>query len=265
MLVIYADVLLAINFSMDFLSLFITSIFLHLKIKKLRIILAALLGAVYAFLQMVIDISGISLIALTIASAIIMVNIAFSEKKFKRIMLITFIYMFVSMLLGGIMSLLYSLMNNILAGFIEKYSYEGAYNSARIWIIISLTAIASVVFSKILTSKKEIKEVDVIIVIGKTKYELKGLCDSGNLLKEPFSGRNVILVSEEGKIGEEIQKIEDIHKKFIPYRDVSGEGVLRGVVPKTILINGILVDAIVATTKNKSFSSYGALVPRALT
>ena len=46
-MILYADVLFAINFSMDFLALFICSIVLHKKLSKNRIIIASILGAFF--------------------------------------------------------------------------------------------------------------------------------------------------------------------------------------------------------------------------
>ena len=49
-LTLYADVLFAINFSMDFLAMFICSIILHIKTTRKRIILAAVLGGAFGVL-----------------------------------------------------------------------------------------------------------------------------------------------------------------------------------------------------------------------
>ena len=120
------------------------------------------------------------------------------------------------------------------------------------------------VFSKILSSKKEEKSADIKVTLRNEAHKLIGLSDTGNLLKDPLSGKHVILVSENCALGKEITRTEDIYKRYIPYRDVSGEGVLKGILPKEILINDVQVSAIVATTKAKSFDGYDALIPSAL-
>ncbi len=263
-MILYADILLAINFSMDFLSLFLCSIFLHLKVRKLRIILSSMLGALYALLQMVVTLNGASSIIVCTAVALMMVIIAFPYNNLKQTGIRLAIYLFVSTALGGIMSLVYTCMNKILSSYIENYSYEQAYDTARLWIIISLTAIISVVFSRIIVSKKEDKTAEISVEIGVKKYNILGLVDSGNLLKDPLSGKSVVLVSNKSEIGAEIEKFEDIYKKYIPYSDIDGEGLLKGIVPNEILVNGTSVCAIIATVKSKDFGGYDALVPRAL-
>ena len=168
---------------MDFLSLFLCSILLHLKIRKWRIIISSLVGAFYAFLQMVVSIEGLATVFGSVAVALLMVMIAFSHKGTKQIMVVTAVYLFVSTALAGIMSLLYSVMNSALETFIKSYSYDKAYDTARLWIIISLTAIISVIFSKILVTKKDIKSAEISVTVKKQQYNLIGLSDSGNLLK----------------------------------------------------------------------------------
>ncbi|MBR2025089.1 MAG: sigma-E processing peptidase SpoIIGA, partial [Clostridia bacterium] len=61
-------------------------------------------------------------------------------------------------------------------------------------------------------------------------FKLNGLCDSGNLLKEPISGKNVILISKNTKLGQIIEKEQEIKKRYVPYNVVNGEGVLKGII-----------------------------------
>ena len=263
-MVLYVDILLAINFSMDFLALFICSLLLHLKLSKLRIILSSIIGATYSLIQVLSGIDGFALIILSLIVGITMVLITFPTKKLGRLCFTCLVYLFVNTLLGGLMSLLYSFFNRILASFISNYSYESTYSSARIFIIISLTGVASIVFSKIIYSKKNLEIVEVTLKINESLYKLRGLCDSGNLLTEPFSGKRVVLISEESEAGKEIEQISDLYKKYIPYSDINGRGMLKGVAPKEIIVNGTPLNLIVATVKNKSFNGYDALVPSGL-
>ena len=263
-MVLYADVLFAINFSMDFLSLFLCSILLHLRIKRIRAVLSSLIGAAYAFFQMVISLGVISTILSGVAVAMIMILVAFSYQNLRRALSQVAVYLLVTALLGGVMSALYSLMNRALSSFIESYSYDKAYDTARLWIIISLTAVISVILSKILVSKKDVKSAEITVFIKERKFNLTALVDSGNMLRDPLSGKCVILVSEGSEIGQEIEKFEEIYKKYIPYRDVNGEGLLKGISPNEIIINGKSVSAIVATVKSKSFDGNDALLPSAL-
>lgn len=263
-LVLYVDILFLINFSMDFLSLFLCSMILHKRKNKLRFFLASLVGAIYGVTQVLCSIDGIINLLLCILIGVAMCLIAYKDKGIGRTLISVALYTFISATLGGIMSLVYSFFNRILADIINQYTYEGAYNGARTFIIIGITAIFAMVISRILTKKKDVKTVELKVTFCENEYKLQGLCDSGNLLTEPFSGKCVILVSENSKLGIEIKNTSDIRKRYIPYRDVNGEGVIMGICPSKIDINGRLVDAVVASSKNKDFGGYDALVPNAI-
>lgn len=264
MLVLYADVLFAINFSMDFLALFFTSALLHIKLKKIRILLGSFFGAAYGIVQVFVDMNIIAKLIISLVVAIVMVTISFTEIHTKRILTASILYLFVSMMLGGIMTLIYTFLNSVLSEFLHNYTNEQTYNGARLFVIIALTAIASLIFSRILMSRKGVKVATVLICIGGKSFSLKGLCDSGNLLTEPFTGKCVILVTKNSGVGKSIDEISELHKKYIPYKDVTGTGMLKGIIPDRIYINDNLVSAVVAVSKNDGFNGYDALVPSAL-
>ena len=122
----------------------------------------------------------------------------------------------------------------------------------------------ALIFGRILTAKKDESVGEVCVRIGREEFVLSGLSDSGNLLTEPFSGKPVILVSEKSQLGAAIEKEPDVVKRYIPYEDVSGTGMLKGVMPKEIKVNNCVVDCMVATVRNKDFNGYDALVPSSL-
>ena len=96
------------------------------------------------------------------------------------------------------------------------------------------------------------------------EYELTGLCDSGNLLKDPLSDKDVILVAKDTNIAIKIESLDDIYKRFIPFQDISQKGMLKGVIPQKILIEDKEVSAIVAPAKQDSFGNTDALIPASL-
>ncbi len=263
-MILYADILFAINFSMDFLALFVCSVITHNRFKRVRILVSSSIGAAYGVIEVIWVKSIFVSLLCSVIIAVIMVLICFEVKKVKVITILTAILFFVSTMLGGIMSLLYSALNKLLSEYIREHTYESAYNSARICVIIGLTAIISIIFSRIITSKKDEKNVELKITINDKEFSLMGFCDSGNLLIEPFSGKRVILVCENSEIGEMIKKAEITKRKYIPYKDINGEGILCGTVPREVIINECSKDAVVAVAKNENFNGYDALVPNAL-
>lgn len=261
---LYADILFAINFSMDFLSLFLCSIILHKKTTKLRMLIASVIGAIYGVLDVIFIRKEILSIVICILMSIIICIIAFFEKNLKRMLLSIFVYWGISATLGGLMSLLYSFLNRIFLDFLAEYPVKSVYNGARFFLIVSITAIVSIFFSKIFTNKKDIKATEVTIEYGGEKYKITALCDSGNMLTDPLSGKPVVLVSKKTRLGNKLEKVDDKFKRYIPYNDVSGKGMLKGIVPQKIKVGENLVDAIVAPINKDDFASYEALVPQTL-
>ncbi|MBE6662940.1 MAG: hypothetical protein E7602_00380 [Ruminococcaceae bacterium] len=260
-MILYADILFAINFSMDFLALFICSIILHKKLNKKRIIIASLIGALFGVLDVIVQLNQVLSILFSVVIAIVMCLISFTEINLKKAILTNLTYWGVSACLGGVMSLLFSFFNRIFGEYIEKYSQESAYNGARFLIIASLTAIVSIIFTRIFTTKKDVKATEITIKFDKKEYKLEALCDSGNMLCDPILVKPVILVTCKSKIGKTIKTKDDIRKRYIPYSDVSGSGILKGIIPESVCVGKNKVDAIIAPIEKNDFAGYEALVP----
>ena len=66
---IYGDVLFLINFSMDFLSLFITGKIMHLKMNKWRLLASATVGGVYGVASLFFPFDGVLLVLANVVCA----------------------------------------------------------------------------------------------------------------------------------------------------------------------------------------------------
>ena len=260
-LTLYVDVLFAINFSMDFLALFISSMILHKKATKIRMIISSLLGATFGVIEVLSTLNWAWSLIFSLTVSILMCIIAYKEKYFKRLIFTLITFWIVSASLGGAMSFLYSVLNKVLSSVIKSFSPSISYNGARFFIIVSLTAIVGIVFSRIFSKKKDVKSTEITVLIDKIEYKIKALCDSGNMLTEPISSRAVILVCEKTPLGKKIKEIDNRFKRYIPYSGVDSGGILMGYVPSEIYIGDNLVDAIIATLKKDSFAGYDGLVP----
>ena len=261
---LYIDVLFAINFSMDFLSLYLTSVILHKKIYKTRIIISAVLGSIYGIIEFIFPLKATISILFSIMVSILMCVLTFKKCSIGKYFTSFILFWGVSASLGGLMSVVYSFINKIFYEYIKDYSYTEIYSGARFFIIASISVFVATMVNRIYTNKKEIKETEIEISFKNTIYKMKGMCDSGNLLKEPISGRSVILISKNSQLGKIIDNENEIKKRYIPYSVVDGEGILKGILPNSIVINGNEVNAIVAPIDNKNIDGLEAIIPSSL-
>lgn len=261
---IYADMLFAINFSMDFISLFITASIMRRKIHKKRTLLASAIGGLYGVFEIICSFKPWVSALLAVLVSILMCFIAYFEKSIKRFVGMFVVYWGVGACLGGFMSVFYSLLNKLLADYINDYTYNKVYTGARFFIVSALAILISMLLGRFFTNEKQIKSVPIEIIVKDRSFSITALCDSGNLLTEPISGKAVVLVCNETELGKEILSTPDIYKRYIPYTGVGGEGMLKGIIPKTIKINGLERVAVVASIEKKDFAGYEACVPMSL-
>ena len=261
---VYVDVLFAINFSMDFLALFLTNLILFKKIHKVRILIASLVGGLYGTLEFFADINFVWAIVINVSITFMMCTIAFEISKLSKYLSTLVIFWGVSSTLGGIMTLLYNLINKVFYTYIENYTYEEIYTGARFFIVVSLSLLFALLLNKIFFAKKEKEELDIIIEYNGAFYKAKGICDSGNLLKEPFTGKSVILIDKNSLIGQLIEKEREAKKKYIPYHTIDSNGVLKGIVPNRVIIDNCEVSAVVAPVENINSDGFDAIVPSCL-
>ena len=178
--VLYADVLFLLNFSMDFLSLAASASLLSLRKKPLRLSVAAALGALYAVTFTVADASGtLSLISAVIV-AFAMCIIGFGYNGISSLISSASLMMGCGALLGGIMTSLLS---------------QGVYIPTPT-IIISAVVI-SFFLIRAVRMKKGCVAVEVSVSYREKTAEFSALCDSGNLMRDPFGASPVMLVSKD--------------------------------------------------------------------
>ncbi len=197
-MVVYGDLLFLINFSMDFLCFYISCLLLHQKLPLFRTCLAAFVGGVYSVLALFIDIAGVGATVIDISILVLMCLTVYVCKDISVLRIIkgVFLYFFVSALLGGLMTALFSLFNRVELLAKDAEVTEGI----NVWIF-ALLAIVGSIFTlkggKIFRSSSAKRVVTLYIETDEECAELCALVDSGNLVIDPISGKSVIFVSVE--------------------------------------------------------------------
>lgn len=194
--VVYADLLFLVNFSMDFLCFFVTAQLLHRPFRVWRSILASAMGGVYSVAILFINLKfAPSLIAdLGFCILMCMCAVGLKNKRTSEFFLYTSVYFGVSMGTGGCMTAMYSLLNRLDLPLSEvKDNPDGI----SVWLF-GLLAVASGVVAMLggrMFKSASANEVSTLeITYGGRTLTLRGMTDTGNMLREPISGKPVIIV-----------------------------------------------------------------------
>lgn len=195
---IYLDVILLENILMNYIIVFATGLIVKVKIRQLNLILASLIGAVYAVLSYLTALPIYSNFVLKLVLSICMVYVAFRSKNVKVLLKHLLIFYLTSFAFGGCaFALLYYvrpqdiLMKN--GVYIGTYPLKIALLGGLIGFVI-----VNVAF-KIIKNKISKKDMfcEVEINFQNKVSRIKAMIDTGNLLKDPITGTNVIVVESE--------------------------------------------------------------------
>lgn len=268
--VLYADVLFAIDFSMDFLSLYAAGALLSLRRSVGRMSAAASVGALYAVAVTALQIGGLGGASGALLVSGLMTLIAFGRGGSVRGFLRTAAAVWgCGALLGGFMTLISGLFGGTLPG-------GGAAD-----LFFAGTA-ALLGFGRLLRGWVGCGFAEISVPYGENVCECRALIDSGNLLTDPLSALPVILVC-----AKEARRFagDETDGKFrgIPQADASVRGGVR-IVPRrcggeTKLLYGFLCPAVQIRRGGKSvcrravicidhdadsYAGCGALLPSSL-
>lgn len=194
---VYLDVLLLENILMNYLILAVTSKFLKKRVKSLRLLLGAFIGAVYVIILLFLPQIHIyySLSAKLILSVVIIGVTFFPKKLHEFIKTFTCFYMTTFIFAGAAFAFL-SL--NQGGGIVRNGAFYVYLNSKMSFILIAalVTLILIRAFYQFI---KEYGSGDKVLVSLYVVFDGNGiwvpaLVDTGNQLKDPLSGAPVIIV-----------------------------------------------------------------------
>lgn len=257
---VYADILFLVNFSMDFLTLYLTGRLMHKTIRKWRLIIAAFVGgtAGTAYLlttEIIATEAKLFTILFGIFISTVMAIISFG-KSTSKIMLVreSLSVWGAGTLLGGIMTLILSLGEPVYIA--DNSNFFTAFGACFL-ISIGLTRMFSIAKSK--------KSVRVRVEAVGIVHEFDALCDSGSFATEPISGLPVIIVRKTA-IEDWVEKLEAIpcQLKFrmVPLHGIAGDCLLKGFLPEKLTVNKIETRAVIAVQDNSvCFAGFDGIVP----
>ena len=282
---IYADVLFIINFSMDFLSLYIAGRLMHFRMKAGRVILGASLGALYGVLELLLSVAPFPKLLITVGVLCLMCFTAFGCERFRTYAASAALTFGVSMLIGGIMTSAFLGLGNHTSYVEIGGTIATVWGDLPIWqfaLFALISALLTWGLGKIFRRKRAIRTCVLRMRFEGREKEVTALVDSGNLLEDPVSGTPVIFLKEKAarglpssllctmKSGAASLSSDDVGKlRVIPGRTVAGEGIMLAAVPDRVCLrrDGVWESRRALVAVDFSGGDYGgfeALVPEAL-
>ncbi len=194
---VYVDLYFLINACMDLLCMMLTASLLHRFVRRWRAILASVLGGLYAVAALLLGLHGITGFLLDVGIALAMCAIGFAAKgiPFLRFLRTVPVYLLVSVLLGGVMTALYALLNRLQ---LPLDSLQG--DGVSVWTFALLTAVAGFATAKggkFLGFSGKTRSMPVRVTLFGKERSLRAMVDSGNLLCDPLSGKSVIVAERQ--------------------------------------------------------------------
>ena len=247
---VYADVLLIINLFVNYALLLCSARIMKKRVKRFRILLGAVVGSVYGLVILLPEIPKPLELIMRIAVTALIVFCTFGYTNPQKFLRCFFTFFAVSMGFGGVMLVLWLTVAPV--GMV--YSNGAVYFDINIGILAVSTVVCFAVISLISyfierRAPKKSSAIVTVTVNGKS-VKLNAITDTGNSLKESFSGYPVA-VAEKSELQSILPKpIIDYYEnlninaensgiRLIIHKTVSGTGVLPAFRPDSVEIKTV--------------------------
>lgn len=241
---IYIDVIFFENVVMNLSIILSEGIILNLKNNIFRKIWASVIGSCFYIVHILFF--QLTYFQFIISSVIVFV--AFKPLKLMTFVKEVIIFYFITFLFGGVSFALMNLKNE---GVIEIVDGVLVGNFNLLFVFASAFVGAGILYY-VLKRKNEHTYKNIVIAIEEFTFRVNVFLDTGNLLREPYTNKPVIIVEKKvlnsfimEKCGDNFNKIITGKEKvplgmfLIPYRSLGNtKGFLLGFKPKYVLLEG---------------------------
>ena len=263
---VYIDVLFLINFTVDYLALYLTGKTLRLPLHRWRLIVVSLVGALYALWALLWCRHYAILLSSALCVCVAVTWFAYPRTKGWHFVRNSFLFAAICAILGGSVSLMYRVLSHFLSGATMRD------NGMKVLVFTLLTAVSGMLIAlgnHLLTDVRGTKSVNVSICIDGRITRFHLLVDTGNFVREPVSGKCVIFLSRVAArraYGEHME-LTTFHpeRRRIITLDWGGEKRLAfSILPDRVEADGKAVDAYVAVMPQNSLRQYDGIFPASL-
>lgn len=257
---VYADILFLVNFSMDYLALYMTTLVTHSPIRRLKLLVSVSVGALLGTIEIIFAPTFrysyiVDFLAAFVSSFVMIAIVRKGEKRSLPSMLRE------SVVLWGVGTLLGGLMTMIISSAPYVTTENTAFGFGEIFVFCSVISCAVI---KMFSSVKSKKGVRVEFSYEGKSYEFVGLCDSASFACEPITMLPAIIVSERvlGELGESLKNGQCDRLRVIPIKTAAGERILMGFVPDFVRVDNKQVMAVIASDgTGENYGGYSGIVP----
>lgn len=239
---IYLDAVFLENFVMNFAVILSEAVLVNSVSSVWRKGLAALIGTVYYVATLFF--SGLSFLQVVIGGVVVLV--AFAPDSLKSFFKLLALFYFINFLFAGVAFAFMSFLNQ---GRFAVFNgvVVGNFNLVKLFLSVLIGVILLIYFFR---KRKEHVFRDVVISLGGATKVVRLLLDTGNLLREPYTARPVMIVEKRALYGVVADDVLDgLSEIFcgrekvpegmflIPYRSIGNcGGFLLGVRPDFVRI-----------------------------
>ena len=225
---IYLDLVMILNFAIDFILLLTVSIILKRNVKLTRIMLGAFIGGL-SILFLFFNINSFLLFIFKILISILMILTTFGYKTIKYT-LVNILYLYMSsIILGGF---LYLLNLEFSYKHIGMIFFNNGLSINFIFLIIFSPVILYIYIKQTKNLRYNYSNYYNIEIINKNKrYKYIGYMDSGNVLVDTLTKKIVILIDKR-KLLFNIKEF-----RLIPYIGVNGSNLIKVVKIDKLIFN----------------------------
>ncbi|MBR4910575.1 MAG: sigma-E processing peptidase SpoIIGA [Clostridia bacterium] len=230
-MVIYADILIAVNLIVDYFLILLTGRIVRLKPPLWRNVLAAGAAAICTLVIFLPRLPAAAEAAIDAAISVAVCLIAFGAKSIRRVLLTSAVFLAVSFTYAGAMLALWYIFEP--GGMIVNNSV--VYFNVSPLFLIGFSVLAFFIFSvaSSLLARRHgrAQKCFVTVTFGGVSADFAAVIDSGNSLSDPFSGAAVIIADRKkcfAAFGELNAGLYPDRYRAIPCGTVSGNVLLDG-------------------------------------
>lgn len=193
---VYADLYLLVNACMDLLCVWLTAALLHRRVPRRRAVLAAAFGGSFSLAALLLGADGIGGVLLDLAAGILLAAIAFAHRgeRPRAFWRVAAVFLLTSALLGGVMTAIFLLLNRL--PFPKEVLTEERVPVWMFALLAGVSAFLTVRGGRMFGFSRKTKAVSMTAVLFGKTVTLRAMVDSANLLRDPVTGKGVILAEE---------------------------------------------------------------------